>query len=435
MTPITSLGNTDSAVRQFLSSTATYFSRPLAILRNYHLSDLQPDLLSGLTVGVVMLPQAMAYALIAELPPETGLYAAIVASIIGALWGSSSHLHTGPTNAASLLVLSTLSTVALVGSPEYLAAAGLLAVMVGIFRLVMGLARMGMLVNFVSDSVIIGFTAGAGVLIAVNQLKHLFGIPVESSPLFLQTLFDLIANLDQIHWASLAVGLLTIGVMLLIQWKTPKIPSALAGMIVASLAVFVFNLDEKGVAVLGALPRGLPPLAPVPIFDWQLISQLSTGALAISLIGLVEAMSIARAIASQSGEHIDNNQEFVGQGLANIATGFFSGYTCSGSFTRSAVNFASGGRTAIAVVASGIFVLLAMFVVAPLAAYIPRAALAALLVVTAYRMVDLHEIRRIWHTTKGDSFIMAATLAATLFLPLEFAVLTGVLASFARFIA
>jgi SulP family sulfate permease len=420
--------------RQFLDEYAAYFRRPLDIFRRYQRKDLRPDLLAGLTVAVVMLPQAIAYALIAELPPQAGLYAAIVASIFGVLWGSSSHLHTGPTNAASLLVLSTLLPIFTPGSPEYLAAAGLLAVMVGVARLFMGLARLGMMVNFVADSVVIGFTTGAGILISVGQLRYLFRVEVTTDPVFYNILGQIISRLPETHFPSMMIGAGTILVIVLLQWRAPKWPAALLGMILAATAVALLNLDENGVAVLGKLPRSLPPLARLPLLDLNLIRQMSTGALAIAAIGLVEAMSIARSIASQSGEHIDNNQEFIGQGLANIAAGFFSGYTTSGSFTRSAVNYNAGARTPLAVVFSGIWVMLAVLLLAPLAAFLPRAALAGVLLVTAYKMIDRKEIRRIWETSKGDSMIMAATMIATLLLPLEFAVLTGILVSFVRYI-
>ncbi|MCA9969888.1 MAG: STAS domain-containing protein, partial [Anaerolineales bacterium] len=421
--------------RDWLADLSNFFVRPIAIFRNYDRAHLRPDLLAGLTVAVVMLPQAIAYALIAELPPQVGLYAAIVAAIIGVLWGSSAHLHTGPTNAASLLVLSSLIPIAAPGSPAYIAAAGLLAVMVGVFRLVMGLARLGMLVNFVSDSVVIGFTAGAGILISVNQLRHLLRLDTPSSPEFYDTLLQTARSASETHLPTIGIGLLTILIIVLTGWKRPRWPGTLIAMVVASAAVALLQLQADGVRVLGELPRSLPPLARLPLFDLRLIRQLSAGALAVSAIGLVEAMSIARSIAAQSGEHVDSNQEFVGQGLANIAAGFLSGYTCSGSFTRSAVNYTAGGKTPLAVVFSGVWVLIAMLLFAPLAAFLPRTALAGVLVVTAYKMIDRKEMRRIWRTSRGDTAIMLATLLATLLLPLEFAVLTGVMVSFARYIA
>lgn len=420
--------------RRFSGDLLKYLLQPVQVLRGYRRIDLLPDALAGLTVAVVLLPQAIAYALIAELPPQTGLYAAIVAAIVGSLWGSSVHLHTGPTNAASLLVLSTLLTVAVPGTADYLAAAGLMAVMVGVARLLMGLAHLGVLVNFVSDSVIIGFTAGAGVLISTNQLRHFFRLDIPSDMPFIDTIVQVLQNLAETHLPSLAVAAGTVLVMVLVKRFRPTWPNALIGMAAASLAVVVFGLHERGVSVLGELPRSLPPLASLPLLNLTLIGKLSTGALAVSAIGLVEAMSIARSIAAQSGQHLNANQEFVGQGLANVAAGFFSGYSCSGSFTRSAVNYTAGARTPLAGVFSGLFVLVALLIFAPLAAYLPRAALAGVLIVTSYGMIDRKEMSRIWRGSAGDSFIMVATILSTLFLPLEFAVLSGMIVSFARFI-
>lgn len=420
---------------RWLSSVPSFFVQPVNLVRHYRREDLVPDLISGLTVAVVLLPQAIAYALIAELPPQMGLYSAIAGAIVGGLWGSSSHLHTGPTNAASLLVLSSLMVIATPGSPEFVAAAGLMAVMVGVARLLLGLARLGVLVNFVSFSVIVGFTAGAAILIAVNQLEHLLRVDIPSSTQFLGTLTEIMQHLPQAHWASLLLGLGTIIGIVAIQRLKPQWPATLLMMIAASLVVFVLQqVDGREFVVVGELPRGLPPLASLPLFDLELIGRLSTGALAVAVLGLVEAISIARSIAAHSGQRLDSNQEFVGQGLANIASGFLSGYTCSGSFTRSAVLYTSGGRTALASVFSGLWTLLALLLFAPLAAYLPRAALAGVLIVTAYKMIQWREIRRIVRSSPGDTLIMVATLLSTLLLPLEFAVLAGVLVSFGRYI-
>ncbi len=411
-----------------------FFLRPLRVFQTYRRSYLQPDLVAGLTVAVILLPQAIAYALIAELPPEMGLYSAIIAAIVGALWGSSHHLHSGPTNAASLLVLSVLLPLARPGSSEYLAAAGLLAVIIGVFRLGMGLARLGMLVNFVSDSVIVGFTAGAGVLISINQLSPLLRLDFPSSPQLIDTIQNVFSHLFETHWLSLALGLGTILLIVFLRRFYPKLPGPLIGIMVAAAIVGLFGLDKYGVKAIGRLSGGLPPLAQLPFSDMELIAQLSTGALAISAIGLVEAMSIARAIAGQTGQRLDSNQEFVGQGLANIACGLLSGYTCSGSFTRSAVVYKANGQTPLASVFSGLFVLIAMFILAPLATYVPRTALAGVLILIAYGMIDRKEMVRLWRGARGDALIMVVTLLATLFLPLQFAVLAGIIMSLAYYI-
>jgi SulP family sulfate permease len=410
-----------------LRDIPAFFSRPVPIFQSYKRTSWRPDIIAGLTVAVVLLP--------AELPPEMGLYTAIIGGIIGALWGSSNHLQTGPTNAISLLVLSTLLTISVPGTAQYVILAGLLAVMVGVLQLVMGLARLGVLVNFVSHSVIVGFSAGAGVLIAVRQLRPLLGLDFPSHS-FIETVGgvggELIAG--NIHWPTAALGLGTILLLVLLKRFRPKLPGPLIGMIVAAAAVALLGLDQNGVDVIGELPRGLPPFAKLPLFDLELIGQLSAGALAIAAIGLIEAMSIARSISNQSNQRLDSNQEFVGQGLANIASGFFSGYAGSGSFTRSAVNYNAGARTPMASVLSGLFVLVAMNVLAPFAAYVPRSALAAVLIVIAVGMIDRAEIRRILRGAPADAVIMIVTFLGTLLLHLEFAVLVGILLSFAFYI-
>ncbi len=417
-----------------LRDIPSFFARPREVLQGYSPRQLRPDLMAGLTVAAVLIPQAIAYALIAELPPQMGLYSAVVAAIVGVLWGSSWHLHTGPTNAISLLALSSLLGVAEPGSPRFLAAAGLMAVMVGVAQLLMGLAHLGVLVNFVSDSVIIGFTAGAGLLISVNQLPHLLRISVTGSPAFYSIVTQVISNLLGAHGTTVMVGLGTVAVMLLLRLWRPNWPVTFIGIVVAAGVVAAFGLGERGVVVLADLPRQLPSLAKLPLFDLELIGRVSTGALAVSAIGLVETISISRSVAVESGQRLDSNQEFVGQGLANIAAGFLSGYACSGSFTRTAVNYTSGARTPMAGVFSGLWVLVAMLLFAPVAVYLPRAALAGVLLVTAYRMVNIDEMRRILRMSTGDSVIMVATLLATVLLPLEIAVLAGVLVSFGRYL-
>ncbi|MBC8497215.1 MAG: sulfate permease [Anaerolineales bacterium] len=420
-------------LNQIWRNTSVFLSRPADILKNYQLSDLRPDLVAGLTVAIVLLPQAIAYAMIAELPPQVGLYSAIVAAIIGALWGSSNHLSTGPTNTLSLLVLTTLLPVVAPGSPEYLAAAGIMAVMVGVFQLILGLARLGVLVNFVSDSVVIGFTTGAGVLIGVSQLRHLLGLEIPSHHSLLATIEEIGAHIQEIHWISLFIGLGIFLLIVLMRVFKPKWPAPLLGMVAAACIVAALSLDQQGVIVIGELPRSLPPLTQFSL-DLNWIANLSSGALAVGAIGLVESIAISRSIASQSGQRLDSNQEFVGQGLSNIAAGFFSGYSTAGSFTRTGVNFDAGAKTPLAGVFSGIFVLISILIFGPLAAYVPRTALAAVLLVTAYGLVDRKEIMRILRGMRGDTIIMVVTFLATLFLPLQFAVLTGIMLSLAIYI-
>ena len=415
--------------------TLGYFTQPVRILRDYQLPYLRFDIVAGLTVAAVMLPQAMVFAFIAGMPPVTGLYTAILGSIVAGLWGSSRQAQSGPTNTHSLLTLSVTSTVATMGTPEFLAAAGLLTLMVGVFRLLVGITRLGVLANFVSDAVIVGFTAGAGVLIAINQLPHLLGINVARGGGFVGTLQQVVLNIATTHLLSAALGVGAIIVIVILARINARIPGPLIAIVLSAAAVALFGLDGMGVKVIGELPRGLPPLATyIPITDLDLIGRLSTGALAVGAIGLVQTTSITRSISSLTRQRVDSNQEFVAQGLANMASAIFSGFLVTTSFNRSALNLQSGARTQMAAAFSGVFVLIGMLLLAPYAAFIPNAALAGVLMVIAYRMVDMPEIKRLLQGGRGDALIMATTLVATLLLPLEFAVLLGIVMSLGRYI-
>lgn len=410
-----------------------YIQQPYFLFKTYDTNNLRPDLVAGLTVAVILLPQAIAFALIAELPPQMGLYAAIIGGLIGALWGSSHQLHTGPANAISLLVFASLASVVEPGTGLFIIAAGLMAVMVGVLQLVLGLARLGLLVNFVSHSVIVGFATGAGILIAIKQIKPLLGATYASQNV-LDTLTGVFTNLETLHLPTVMVGVVTTAVLLLVRRLNRKLPSALIGMVVAASLVFIFNLQENGVEVIEQLDARLPPLAQLPILNLDLIGSISAGALAVAAIGLVETAAIARSVATQTGQRLDSNQEFVGQGLANIGMGFFSGFAGAGSFSRTAVNFDSGAKSGLAAVFSAIFVLIALFTLGPFTAYLPVTALSAVLIVTAFGMIDYQEIRRIMQSNLGEAIILLVTLFGTLFLDIEFAVLLGIILSFVMYI-
>ncbi|MEM7331057.1 MAG: SulP family inorganic anion transporter [Chloroflexota bacterium] len=417
----------------YVEPVIRYLQKPYWLFRTYDIrNDLRPDLISGLTVAVILLPQAIAFAIIADLPPQMGLYAGIIGAIIGALWCSSTQMQTGPTNAMSLLVFGALVGVVEPG-PEYIVAAGIMSVMAGFMQLLMGLARLGMLVNFVSHSVVVGFSTGAGILIAVRQLNTFFGLELPRVGA-LETVYNVVVNLPQAHLATTLIGAGSIILIVLFRWLSDKIPNALFTMVIASVIVFLFGLDSQGVATIGELPSQLPPWAGLPLNDLELISRISTGALAVGAIGLVQTMAISRSVAAQTGQRIDSNQEFVGQGIANIFSGLFSGYSLSGSFARTAVNFKSGARTPMAALFSGLFVLIALLTITPLAAFLPRTALAGVLIVTAYGMIDKAEIMRMIQSRGGDAIIMLVTLFGTLFLRIEFAVLTGIILSLVLYI-
>ena len=362
-----------------------------------------------------------------------GLYAAVVGALLGALWGSSDQIHTGPTNANSLLVFGALAGVVATNSTEFIIAAGLMAVMVGVMQLLIGLLRLGVVVNFVSHSVIVGFATGAGILIGINQLGPLVKLTLRREHLH-ETIIAFVTNLPEAHVESALIGVGTMIVILFLQRFAPKIPAALTSMVLASIVVFAFQLDQAGVIVIGQLPSGLPPFSPLPIFDFELIGRLSPGALAVGAIGLVQSIAISRSVAAQTGQRLDSNQEFVGLGIANIVTGFFSGFAVAGSFSRTAVNYKADAKSPMASIISGVFVLIAMLVLGPLATYLPRSALAGLLIAIAYNMIDKEEIKRIWESKGGDAAIMAVTMIGTLLLPIEVAVLIGIILSLTLYV-
>ena len=401
----------------------------LAWIRGSVKKHLRADGTAGLTVAVMAVPQSMAYALIAGLPVQYGLYASIVPAVIGALWGSSSHLITGPTTATSLLVLSVLVQLAEPYTESYVKLAFLLAFMAGGVRIIMGLARLGALLNFVAYSVILGFTAGAAMLIAFHQVPHLMGLDVRRSGILLDSLREVVTHLHRTDLITLALGVATVAIILTIRRFRPRWPAALIALVSVGAAVALFHLDEYGVRVVGAIPRSLPPLVLPRLSAWNDFAMLAPGALALAILGLLEAVSSARAIAGHTHQRLNVNQEFIGQGLANVAASLFSGYPVSGSFTRSALNFRSGAKTPMSGIVSAIGVAVTVLVAAPLAAVLPISALAGVLVLAASELVDVSGIKRAMRSTRSDGAVLVVTFLSTIFLQLTFAIYIGVLLS------
>jgi SulP family sulfate permease len=397
---------------------------------------LKDDLLAGFSGALIVLPQGVAFATIAGLPPQYGLYAAMVPAVIGALFGSSWHLVSGPTTAISIAVFAALSHSAEPGSAQYIQLVLTLTFLVGVFQLVLGLARMGALVNFISHSVVIGFTAGAAILIAASQVKNFFGIAIPRGTPFYEIVHQLVVQFADSNPWVLTVSLVTLATGILTKRYVKKIPYMIAAMIVGSLLAEVFNLwigqDGTGIRTVGALPAGLPPLS-MPDFSLATLKTTVGPALVITMLALTEAVSIARAIAVRSEQRIDGNQEFIGQGLSNIIGSFFSAYASSGSFNRSGVNYEAGARTPLASVFASVFLVLVLLVVAPLAAYLPNAAMAGILFLVAWGLIDFHHIGHIWHTSRAESAILAATFIGTL-INLELGIFLGVFLSLLMFL-
>lgn len=390
------------------------------------------DLMAGLTGAIVVLPQGVAFATIAGMPPEYGLYAGMIPAIVAALWGSSWHLVSGPTTAASVVLYSSLSVYAEPASMDFVTLALTLTFMVGVIQLVMGLARMGALVNFISHSVIVGFTAGAAILIASKQLKNFFGVEMSGGGHLNDVLVNFVQQIPNINPYVTAVALVTMFSGIAIKRWIPKLPYMIFAMLAGSLFSYILNLiygpEVTQIALVGALPDTLPPLSS-PHFSLDVIKDLAPVALAVTLFALTEAVSIGRSIGARSGQRINGSQEFIGQGLSNIAGSFFSGYVATGSFNRSGLNYQSGAKTPLAAVFAGSMLIVIVVLVAPYAAFLPKAAMAGILFMVAWGLIDFKEIGHIMHSTRSEISIMGITLFGALFLELEFAIFAGVMLS------
>ncbi len=399
---------------------------------------LKDDVMAGLTGAVIVLPQGVAFATIAGLPPEYGLYTAMITPIIAALFGSSLHLISGPTTAISIVVFSSITHHAEAGSPEFISLALTLTFLAGVYQLAFGLARLGSLVNFVSHTVVIGFTAGAAILIATSQIKHITGIPVPKGESFLHTWVDLFQGMGDLNIFLAIIGVVTLIVSFVSKKFFPKAPNLLIGMVVGSLLAVIFNklqVAEPGVIKLvGEIPAHLPPLSS-PDFSPATIKMLAPEAFAVALLGLIEAVSISRAVATKSDQRIDSNQEFIGQGLSNICGSFLSSYAGSGSFTRSGINFEAGAKTPLSAIFAAIALMCIILLIAPLTAYLPIAAMGGVILLVAYNLIDFHHVKKVLTFSKSESSVLLTTFFATLFLELEFAIYLGVLLSLILFLA
>lgn len=393
---------------------------------------LRADALAGLVGAAIVLPQGVAFATLAGMPPQYGLYAAMVPAIVAALFGSSWHLVSGPTNVISIVVFASLSPVAVPGSAEYIRLALTLTFLVGVMQLAMGVARMGVLVNFVSHTVVIGFTAGAACLIFAAQIGNFFGLEVARGSSFPETLGQFLSNLDDINPYVTAVGAVTLLSGIAARRYFPRFPymivAIVAGTAVALALDAVFGSGMTRIATVGALPAALP-IVSTPDLSPNTLKNALPVALAVTILALTEAVSIARALALKSGQRIDANQEFIGQGLSNIAGSFFSAYASSGSFNRSGANQEAGARTPLAAIFSAVMLVVILFAVGPLVAYLPLAVMGAILFMVAYGLFDLHHIRNILRTSRQEAAVLLVTFVAAIFADLEFAIYAGVLLS------
>lgn len=380
----------------------------------------------------MVLPQGVAFATLAGLPPQYGLYAAMIPAVIAALFGSSWHLVSGPTNVISIFLFASLSPLAVPGSAEYIQLVLTLTFLTGVLQLVMGLARMGALINFISHTVVVSFTTGAAFLIFASQINNFFGIDIPRGSSFADTWTYFFTHITEVNPYVTAVGAMTLLAGLVCRKYYPKFPYMIAAMLLGSLIAVALNAffghDITQIATVGRLPDNLFSLSS-PDFSANSIKKTLPVALAVAILALTTAVSTARAIGVKSGQRIDGNQEFIGQGLSNIIGSFFSCFTSSGSFNRTGLNYESGAKTPLAAIFSALALIAVLLLVAPLAHYLPLAVMAAILLVVAYGLIDVHYIKAVFKTSRQEIVVMLVTFLSALFADLEFAIYSGVLLS------
>jgi SulP family sulfate permease len=399
-------------------------------VRNYDGSTLKGDLNAGITVGIMLIPQGMAYAILAGLPPVYGLYASLVPLIIYALFGTSRQLAVGPVAMVSLLVIAGVGEIADVGSGRFIQLAILTALGVGLVQFLMGLFRMGFLVNFLSHPVLSGFTSAAAIIIGASQIKNLLGVDLPRTNYVHEILIGLAGKLSQIDLITTVIGIGSIVAIVLIRKWKKTFPSALVVVILGTLFTYLFGLNQAGVSIVGEIPEGLPTFDAgfVNLSDLQLLIPII---LVISLVSYMESIAVAKAIANKHGYKVDANKELVGLGLANIGGSFFQSFPTTGGFSRTAVNDQSGAKTTLAAIVSAGIIGLTVLFLTPLFYYLPSAVLAAIIMVAVAGLFDYQEMLNLFKTDKKDLAMLLITFVATLALGIEEGIGIGVLISLA----
>jgi len=397
---------------------------------------MRADLVAGITVALVLVPQSMAYAQLAGLPPYYGLYASFLPGIIAALFGSSRQLATGPVAVVSLMTASALEPIAGTNPELYIAYAIMLALMVGIFQVALGLLRLGVLVNFLSHPVVVGFTNAAAIIIGTSQLGKLFGVSVEKAEHTYETVFNtIVAAVHGTHIETLLMAILALAIMIILRRYLPKVPNVLTAVVITALLSWRLGFEATGGSVVGAIPAGLPPIA-LPSIDFRIMAQLLSVTVAIAVIGFMEAISIAKAMATRTRQRLDANQELVGQGLANITSSFSGGYAVSGSFSRSAVNMSAGARTGFSAVVTGLVVGITLIALTPLLYHLPQATLAAVIIMAVINLVKVDPIRHAWKVQRHDAVVAVVTFLLTIMWAphLDKGIMVGVISSLGLFL-
>jgi SulP family sulfate permease len=379
---------------------------------NYHKANLHGDLAAGLTVAIMLVPQAMAYAMLAGLPPVMGLYASTFPIIAYILMGSSRHLAVGPVAMVSLLVFAACSKQAQAGSQEYISLMVTLTIMVGAIQMAAGLLRLGFVANFFSHAVLSGFTSAAAIVICLSQMKHLLGIqlPNENSAFRLFLIF--LKHLQQTNPATVVIGVCAIVGLAIIKKKYPRFPAALLFVVAGTLIVYLFKLPNAGVKTVGKVPGGLPGFS-LPLFDLAKWLKLIPTALAIVFVGYMESISVARYVAAKEKYEVDADSELRGLGLANIISSLFSGYVVTGGFSRTAVNYQAGAKTGLASIVTAFVVMLTLLILTPLFYHLPNTILAAIIIVAVVGLIDIKEPIRLFRIKPADVLTLVITFICT----------------------
>ena len=395
-------------------------------LPNYKKEQLKGDFIAGITVATVLIPQGIAYALIAGLPPIYGLYSALIPQIVYAVFGSSRQVAIGPVAMDSLIVAAGVSTIALAGSESYISIAIFLAFLVGAIQLLMGVFRLGFVVNFLSKPVITGFTSAVALTIGLNQFRNLFGVDFLQSDQVHVLLEDMYYRVSEINLNTSLIGLITCLLILFFRKINKKIPNALIVVVLGILTLYFFKNQFIDVAIVKGIPSGLPSFA-IPDFDFGLIKELLPIAFTLVMVGYLETISIGKSLeAKQDDYRIDPNQELVALGLSNIAGSFLKSYPSTSSFSRSAINAEAGAKTGVSALLSSLMVVLTLLFLTPVFYFLPKTVLAAIIIVAVFRLVNVKEARFLWKANNLDFWLLIATFLSTLLFGIEYGILIGV---------
>jgi SulP family sulfate permease len=402
-------------------------------LRNYQRADLGPDLVAGLTTAVMLVPQAMGYALLAGLPPIHGLYAAVAPLIFYAVLGTSRHLAVGPVAMDSILVAGAVGAITTIGTENYILVAAALGMMVGAIQAGLGFLRAGFLVNFLSRPVVAGFTAAAALIIAASQLGHLLGVDLPRTYHVHRVVWGAIQSVSDWSWPTLTIGALSIAALVVSKKRFPRVPAALIVVVATTLAVWALGLSNQGVSIVGEVPAGLPGFS-LPSVDPEVLTQLIPAAATIALVSFMEAISVGRVFAQAHRYDIHPNRELIALGFANLAGGATGGYPIAGGFSRSAVNVRAGARTQLAALVTCAVVVITLLAFTRAFYYLPKAALSAIIVAAVAGLIDIPGAAEVYRVKRADFYLLVLTFLATLSLGIQWGILVGVAASVLLFL-